>query len=32
MTSRELVVRTLRFDKPSRVPRQAWVLPWAEQR
>ena len=32
MTSRELVGRTLRFEKPVRVPRQAWVLPWAEQR
>ena len=31
MTSRELVTRALRFDRPSRVPRQAWVLPWAEQ-
>jgi hypothetical protein len=32
MTSRELVRRTLEFDKPARVPRQAWVLPWAEAR
>jgi len=32
MTSRELVRRTLEFDKPARVPRQAWVLPWAEER
>jgi len=31
VNSRELVRRTLRFDRPSRVPRQAWVLPWAEQ-
>jgi hypothetical protein len=31
MTSRDLVRRTLRFDRPERVPRQAWVLPWAEQ-
>ena len=31
MTSRELVTRALRFDGPARVPRQAWVLPWAEQ-
>jgi hypothetical protein len=31
MTSRELVRRTLRFENPPRVPRQAWVLPWAEQ-
>ena len=32
MTSRELVRRTLEFDKPARVPRQAWILPWAEAR
>jgi hypothetical protein len=32
MTSRELVRRTIEFDAPSRVPRQAWVLPWAEAR
>jgi len=32
MASRELVLRTLEFDAPSRVPRQAWVLPWAEAR
>jgi uroporphyrinogen decarboxylase len=32
MNSRELVRRTLEFDAPSRVPRQAWVLPWAETR
>jgi uroporphyrinogen decarboxylase len=32
ITSRELVIRTLRFDKPPRVPRQTWVLPWAERR
>ena len=30
MTSRELVRRTLSFEAPARVPRQAWVLPWAE--
>jgi uroporphyrinogen decarboxylase len=30
MTSRDLVRRTLQFDHPARVPRQAWVLPWAE--
>jgi hypothetical protein len=28
---RELVGRTVRFEKPARVPRQAWVLPWAEE-
>jgi hypothetical protein len=32
MTSRALVRRTLEFDAPLRVPRQAWVLPWAEAR
>jgi hypothetical protein len=31
MTPRELVRRTLRFDSPSRVPRHAWITPWAEQ-
>jgi hypothetical protein len=29
MTSRELVVDTLEFRSPPRVPRQLWVLPWA---
>ena len=29
MTPRELVLRTLEFNKPSRVPRQLWLLPWA---
>jgi hypothetical protein len=32
MTSRTLVRRTLEFDAPARVPRQAWILPWAETR
>ncbi len=32
MTSRELVQRTLAFDSPLRIPRQAWILPWAEDR
>jgi len=31
MTSRELVARTLDFGSPERVPRQLWVLPWAER-
>lgn len=31
MTSRELVRRAIRFEAPPRVPRQAWILPWAEQ-
>ena len=30
MDSRELVKRTLEFDRPKRVPRQLWTLPWAE--
>jgi hypothetical protein len=29
MTPRELVERTLAFDRPARVPRQTWLLPWA---
>ncbi len=29
MTSRELVHQTLEFKNPERVPRQLWVLPWA---
>ena len=31
-TSRELVRRALDFDRPSRVPRQLWTLPWAVER
>ncbi|MCL1896612.1 MAG: methyltransferase, partial [Clostridiales bacterium] len=32
MTSRELVIRTLEFRNGSgRVPRDLWLLPWAEQ-
>jgi uroporphyrinogen decarboxylase len=31
MRSRELVRRTLEFDSPRVVPRQAWILPWAEE-
>ena len=31
MTSRELVYRTLEFrNTDGRVPRQMWLLPWAE--
>jgi uroporphyrinogen decarboxylase len=30
MTSRKLVLDTLRFESPQRIPRQAWILPWAE--
>lgn len=32
MNSRELVNRTLEFDHPSRIPRQVWLLPWAEKK
>lgn len=32
MTSRELVKKTLEFDNPARVPRDLWLLPWAEKR
>lgn len=32
MKPRELVRRTVEFANPPRVPRQAWVLPWAEER
>jgi len=28
--SRELVRKTLEFDSPQRIPRQLWLLPWAE--
>jgi uroporphyrinogen decarboxylase len=28
--SRNLVTQTLEFDAPWRIPRQLWVLPWAE--
>lgn len=31
-TSRELVWSTLRFQSPSRLPRQVWTLPWATER
>jgi hypothetical protein len=30
-TSRQLVIQNLEFDSPVRVPRQLWVLPWAEE-
>jgi uroporphyrinogen decarboxylase len=32
MNSKELVIRTLEFDSPERIPRQCWVLPWAEKK
>lgn len=28
-TPRELVVKTLRFENPERIPRDLWMLPWA---
>ena len=31
MTPRELVRRSLEFDGPPSIPRQAWILPWAEE-
>ncbi|MCX7934194.1 MAG: methyltransferase [Planctomycetota bacterium] len=31
-TSRELVRRALKFERPARVPRDLWALPWAEKR
>ena len=30
--SRQLVQKTLDLESPSRIPRQLWVLPWAEAR
>ncbi len=32
VTPRELVRQTLEFQGPSRLPRQMWLLPWAEKR
>lgn len=32
MIPRELVVKTLEFDSPLRLPRQLWLLPWATER
>ena len=29
-TSRQLVLQSLEFASPQRVPRQLWILPWAE--
>jgi len=31
-TSRLLVKKALEFENPSRIPRQIWVLPWAEKK
>jgi hypothetical protein len=30
--ARKLVRKSLEFDGPVRVPRQLWLLPWAEAR
>ncbi len=30
MNSRERVLRTLEFDRPDRLPRDLWTLPWAD--
>jgi uroporphyrinogen decarboxylase len=32
MNSKELVIRALNFESPRRIPRQCWLLPWAEKR
>jgi len=32
MDSKERLIRTLNFDSPQRIPRQCWLLPWAEKR
>jgi uroporphyrinogen decarboxylase len=29
---KELVRRTLAFESPEKIPRQIWILPWAERR
>jgi len=29
MKSRDLVYQTLEFNRPERVPRDLWLLPWA---
>ncbi|MBU4254776.1 MAG: methyltransferase [Acidobacteria bacterium] len=30
--SRSIVRRALTFDSPARIPRQTWILPWAEKK
>jgi uroporphyrinogen decarboxylase len=32
MNSKELVLSTLNFDSPKRIPRQCWLLPWAQKK
>lgn len=31
MNSKKKVKKTLEFDSPAEIPRQAWILPWAEE-
>jgi len=31
-TPRELVKKAVRFQRPERVPRDYWILPWAQSR
>lgn len=31
MDPKQLVEKTINFDSPERIPRQAWILPWAEE-
>ncbi len=31
-TPREIVTRCLTFDRPERIPRDLWTLPWAQSR
>jgi len=30
MAPKQLVEKTINFDSPERIPRQAWILQWAE--
>jgi hypothetical protein len=32
MNPKKLVEKTLNFDSPERIPRQLWILPWAEEK
>ena len=32
MTPKDLVYKTLNFESPERIPRQMWLLPWAEKK
>ena len=31
-TARQIVTKAVRFEHPERVPRDCWVVPWAERR